>query len=223
MPIDVVCQCGRKASVPDAMAGKKGKCPACGEILSIPVAAVMAPAKSGPNPPGTIEAHCPVCDRKFLVSDTVAGRSWKCKCGEMVAIPMPAASGPDSTVEAGSLPPIATPPAAIPASYPKGDTAATPTRIDVRCRCGQAHIINPDAPPKECFYCGRVMGPTRYFVYPETIQRVHLVEADMPFGSMCWFMFKWTFAAIPTMILLGFVYWVVLTIIQSTAPTHRLF
>src|ERR1700678_1329075 len=37
MPIDVVCTCGRSSSVPDQYAGKKGKCPACGAVIDIPV------------------------------------------------------------------------------------------------------------------------------------------------------------------------------------------
>lgn len=38
MPIRVVCsQCGAKLDAPDALAGKKGKCPKCGTIFRIPV------------------------------------------------------------------------------------------------------------------------------------------------------------------------------------------
>jgi hypothetical protein len=37
MPIDVVCeQCGWKASVKNESAGKKGKCPTCGEPILVP-------------------------------------------------------------------------------------------------------------------------------------------------------------------------------------------
>lgn len=38
MPIKVSCQCGKRLVVKDEMAGKKGKCPACGQLLEIPVA-----------------------------------------------------------------------------------------------------------------------------------------------------------------------------------------
>lgn len=36
MPISVTCTCGKKLSVKDELAGKRGKCPACGAMLSIP-------------------------------------------------------------------------------------------------------------------------------------------------------------------------------------------
>jgi uncharacterized membrane protein YhaH (DUF805 family) len=43
MPIRVVCRCGQSLSVPDAMAGKSGKCPKCAEIIKIPSASSAAP------------------------------------------------------------------------------------------------------------------------------------------------------------------------------------
>jgi hypothetical protein len=36
MPIKVACACGKKLAVKEEFAGKKGKCPACGKLLSIP-------------------------------------------------------------------------------------------------------------------------------------------------------------------------------------------
>lgn len=48
MPIRATCQCGHSVSVPDEMAGKRGKCPKCKEILQIPSAtAKTAPASGG--------------------------------------------------------------------------------------------------------------------------------------------------------------------------------
>ncbi len=52
MPIRVTCSCGQSLSVPDAMAGKSGKCPKCAGIIRIPaqssaaVAPSATPAKS---------------------------------------------------------------------------------------------------------------------------------------------------------------------------------
>lgn len=43
--IEVSCTCGKKIKVPDTMAGKKGKCPACGTPLEIPAAPPPAPKK----------------------------------------------------------------------------------------------------------------------------------------------------------------------------------
>jgi hypothetical protein len=45
-----------------------------------------------------------------------------------------------------------------------------------------------------------------------TVQRVIVIDVSVPFGSMCWLVFKWTMATIPTAILLGgigFVIWIV--------------
>src|SRR4051812_1480834 len=36
-------------------------------------------------------------------------------------------------------------------------------------------------------------------------QRVVLIAVDMPFDSMCWLIFKWTCAALPTMVAMGMV------------------
>jgi hypothetical protein len=47
MPISVPCLCGKTLSVKDELAGKRGKCPACGAMLSIPL---PPPAKPAPKP-----------------------------------------------------------------------------------------------------------------------------------------------------------------------------
>ncbi len=41
---------------------------------------------------------------------------------------------------------------------------------------------------------------------PTPPQRVHVIDFDMPFGSMVMFMIKWALAAIPAMIILFLVY-----------------
>ena len=43
------CACGKSGKVPDEKGGKKGKCPACGSVIQIPLAA-LAPAPA-PEPP----------------------------------------------------------------------------------------------------------------------------------------------------------------------------
>ena len=46
MPITVTCEgCGKKLRVKDELAGRKGKCPACGTVLVIPQ---PASADAGP-------------------------------------------------------------------------------------------------------------------------------------------------------------------------------
>jgi len=49
MPIVVACgACGKKYSVGDHLAGKRGKCKACGAVFSVPVGGAGAPVKSAP-------------------------------------------------------------------------------------------------------------------------------------------------------------------------------
>ena len=51
MPIKVTCECGKVTNVPDAYAGRTGKCPACKRPVKVPLlqpAAVAEPAVSQP-------------------------------------------------------------------------------------------------------------------------------------------------------------------------------
>ncbi len=51
MPIKLKCNCGQVLNVPEAMAGKTGKCPKCQAALRIPAAAsatAAAPATAKP-------------------------------------------------------------------------------------------------------------------------------------------------------------------------------
>ena len=49
MPIRVACQCGQSLNVPDAMAGKSGKCPKCQQVIRIPAAGGAASPKTAPS------------------------------------------------------------------------------------------------------------------------------------------------------------------------------
>src|SRR5438477_7576680 len=46
MPISITCQCGKSLKVKDEWAGKKAKCPTCGNTFVVPVPA-MAAAPAG--------------------------------------------------------------------------------------------------------------------------------------------------------------------------------
>jgi hypothetical protein len=51
MPISVVCQCGKRLVAKDELAGKSLRCPACAQVVVVPLAAASAPAKStSPGP-----------------------------------------------------------------------------------------------------------------------------------------------------------------------------
>ncbi len=60
MTILVGCACGKQFSVKDELAGKRGKCPTCGQALTVPPAAPPVPQRKGPPPPPAANA-CPTC------------------------------------------------------------------------------------------------------------------------------------------------------------------
>ena len=49
MPIVVTCNCGKSYHAPDTLQGKRVKCPACGGVVTVPMAAA-APGPRGPPP-----------------------------------------------------------------------------------------------------------------------------------------------------------------------------
>jgi len=68
MPVKVKCSnpaCARVMLVRDAMAGKKGKCPACGTVLNIP------DRPSAAYDLGIEEKPCPECGRKISAMETI--------------------------------------------------------------------------------------------------------------------------------------------------------
>jgi hypothetical protein len=51
MAISLACDCGKKLTVKDDLAGKKVKCPNCGTILRVPEASAVSPGPSAEAPP----------------------------------------------------------------------------------------------------------------------------------------------------------------------------
>lgn len=143
MMIDFPCPtCGEVLSVKPAMAGKKGKCPACAAVMEVPEPELVAAG--------------PILSRI------------------RVSAPAPLAARPA--------------PGPILAPYPTAPRAAD------------------DAP-----------GPPPAFPAP-AIMKVHVVNVEIPFDSMCWLVFKWTFAALPTAVLLGLLWlltWLVIAGIST--------
>jgi hypothetical protein len=70
MPIHVECDCGKSLNVPDKLAGKKGKCPACGAVLNIPAGDTDDEPKVELKAPpskatGTVGRKCPNCSKNW--------------------------------------------------------------------------------------------------------------------------------------------------------------
>lgn len=69
-------KCGRKISVDDKYAGKKGKCPGCGQAAVVP------------GPSKVIAFACVSCGHKIKVPESYAGKKGKCpKCKQPVEVP----------------------------------------------------------------------------------------------------------------------------------------
>ena len=92
MPIQLTCQCGKQLRVPDDYAGRRVKCPACGEAQ---VAGAAAPTSAPPTqppapeppPPAMIHFNCP-CGKALQARAEFAGRTTRCTaCNAPVRIP----------------------------------------------------------------------------------------------------------------------------------------
>lgn len=108
MPLSVACPvCGTRLRAPDSSAGKRVKCPECGEVVAVPAAApqteeipvaeverpssratirrVAAPETPDAESPRDQEGApftCPLCNATYPIADGLAGRKIKCRqCG----------------------------------------------------------------------------------------------------------------------------------------------
>lgn len=69
-------KCGQEINVADKHAGKKGKCPKCGNVVIVPEKSTV------------IEFHCESCGQKITVPEKYAGRQGSCpKCRKTVLVP----------------------------------------------------------------------------------------------------------------------------------------
>ena len=80
-------ECARKLKVPAHAAGKRVKCPGCGNVIT--VAAEQAPAAS-PAADEFLRFNCDQCGAKMKVRSSAAGRRVRCpKCSSAVTVPQP--------------------------------------------------------------------------------------------------------------------------------------
>ena len=98
-PIQFVCgSCQKTLRVPAANAGKKGKCPHCNTVMTIPTTspATNQPAaakwKGTPKPAVStdpIQFTCPGCRKSVRVNASAAGKQGQCPhCQTVVKIPL---------------------------------------------------------------------------------------------------------------------------------------
>ena len=120
--MQVTCSCGKVLNVPEMLAGKTARCPACKKTLQVPGAAPAGPAAS------RIMMECS-CGQKLAVPAASAGKKVLCpKCRKELTVPGPAKKpssvppGPASA-EAGERGAPGITPVQGPASY-----AAAPAR-----------------------------------------------------------------------------------------------
>jgi flagellar basal body-associated protein FliL len=77
----IQCSCGKQLRVADEHAGKRVKCPACGQ-------ACVVPAAGAPKAPSLLSFHCSWCGQAMQARPEHAGRNTKCPaCATVVAIP----------------------------------------------------------------------------------------------------------------------------------------
>lgn len=78
MAIQVECSCGKKFSAKDELAGRKLKCPECGDAIAVPKQATA---------PATIRVDCE-CGKSFQAKAKLAGKKVKCSaCQSVILVP----------------------------------------------------------------------------------------------------------------------------------------
>jgi hypothetical protein len=70
MPITVPCPCGKNLTAPDGLAGKRAKCPSCGDAVEVPL---PAPPAGPAREPGSFARGCLVAVAAFSALIAVAG------------------------------------------------------------------------------------------------------------------------------------------------------
>lgn len=89
MPIPVTCSCGKRFAAPDNLAGKRVKCPACSQTLTIPQPASSSTAPEAAAQPNAIRVRCE-CGKTLTVKQELAGKAIKCPaCGKPVRVGAP--------------------------------------------------------------------------------------------------------------------------------------
>jgi tetratricopeptide (TPR) repeat protein/DNA-directed RNA polymerase subunit M/transcription elongation factor TFIIS len=115
MPIKFACpNCQKMLQVKDHLAGKKGPCPACKKVITVPAqsqaaaararseldleelaTAALAEPKAAPQVPTTVDFTCPYCDAEVHLSAELAGKNTPCpECRRIIKVPLLEKTGP---------------------------------------------------------------------------------------------------------------------------------
>ena len=92
--MQVKCSCGKLLEIPDILAGKKARCPACKNVLSIPAGQA---AQTGGSQMVMMECSC---GKRLRAPVTAAGNTVRCPaCNTELTVPAPDRGQccPDST------------------------------------------------------------------------------------------------------------------------------
>jgi hypothetical protein len=93
--MEIACSCGKSFRVPDQLAGKRVKCPACQQPVAVP-----SPADTAAPASTAIRVACE-CGNRLSVKQQLAGKAVKCpECGKPVRIP---AEPSESAATAGEI------------------------------------------------------------------------------------------------------------------------
>ena len=177
--MQVTCSCGKVLNVPENLAGKSGRCPACKKIFQMPGAPPAVPL------PSRITVTCS-CGKKLAAPATAAGKKVLCpKCSKELTVPGGAAK-PSSVAAGGSKrsAPVITPmppPASYASSAPTAPRRPAPApREDLTFDVEAA----PPEPPKPALLpADSAGGHAEREEYGLSKPKCPNCKADMPRGA----------------------------------------
>ncbi len=90
MPFKTTCPgCAKILDVPDSVAGKRVKCPACGQMWQVAAPSAAQPAAATAKP-AVAGAKCPGCGKAIQVPASAIGKRVKCPaCSHVWQVPRP--------------------------------------------------------------------------------------------------------------------------------------
>ena len=188
--IEVVCACGKISTVEDRHAGKRGRCGACGAPNVVPIPGLLDLFESLGLGNGSVEVAAVEPAPTPWIEPEPEPEPEPAPVEEPEPEPAPIADDPFMAID-------------LPSSQPEPAALV----LEVRCNCGKMCRFDPkDAGMMgRCPSCQMMVSVPRWPYLPG-VQRVDVIDADIPFWSMCWLVLKWSLATIPTAILYAILY-----------------